>query len=229
MKKINLLASCRAGFREDSWWSRLLIAAIYLPSLLFYFFTNRLTHNPARAFVFKFSLDDKMPLLPVFVLPYISWFFFIAAIFFYLVFDRSQGRRVYRHTAAMVLVGILASFIFFVFPTYVPRPELTPTSWTSRLLLLIYAVDEPYNCFPSLHVAKAVIGGISLWLYGPRHFIFRFLTGLLIVLIMLSTVLTRQHYWPDVLGGIVLALLCYKLAWLLLPDQKLGLAKSAVS
>jgi membrane-associated phospholipid phosphatase len=226
MKKKTLLAVCRAGFRQDTWWSRLLVAAIYLPSLLFYFLTNTMAGNKERAVILKFALDDKMPVLPAFVIPYVLWFGFVAAVFLYLVFDRGQGRRVYRHTGAVVLATILASVIFFIYPTYVPRPDLAPDSWTSRLLLLIYAVDEPYNCFPSLHVAVAAINSISLWHYGPRHFVFRLATILLAVLIMFSTVLTSQHYWPDVLGGLVLAVLCSWLAWRLLPDRRLGLDKA---
>jgi membrane-associated phospholipid phosphatase len=42
---------------------------------------------------------------------------------------------------------------------------------------------------------------------------------LFVVLIMLSTILIKQHYVPDLIGGLALALICDWLSRLLFPDR----------
>jgi membrane-associated phospholipid phosphatase len=219
MSNLSLAAGLRSGFHRDTWWSRLLVASAYLPSTVLYLQTNRLAANVQRAVVLKFPIDDQIPFVRFFALPYYAWFGLVAAVFLWLVFDRRQNRRVYRHTTAIVLAMVLSTIIFLIYPTHVPRPEITGRDWLSRLVLLIYAADEPYNCFPSLHVAVAAIKGVTLFRYGPRLVWFRFLTVLFVVLIMLSTILIKQHYVPDLIGGLALALICDWLSRLLFPDR----------
>lgn len=196
-----------------------MVASLYLLSTLLYLTTNRLPHNARRAVVLKWPIDDKLPFMPVFILPYCAWFVFIAAVFFWLIFDRRQKRHIYRHTAAILIAMLISTIIFILYPTHVPRPAVEENDFFSRLVLAIYSADEPYNCFPSLHVAVAVISGITLYRYGPKRIGFRVLTAILIFLIALSTVLTKQHYTPDVIGGLILALVCDGLSGVLLPKR----------
>ncbi|MDW7656337.1 MAG: phosphatase PAP2 family protein [Bacillota bacterium] len=196
-----------------------MVASVYLLSTVLYLQTNRLAANVERAVILKFPIDDQIPFVRFFVLPYYAWFALVAAVFLWLVFDRRQNRRVYRHTTAIVLAMVLSTLIFLVYPTHVPRPVITGQDWLSRLVLMIYAADEPYNCFPSLHVAVAAIKGMTLFRYGPRRIWFRILTVLLVVLIMLSTVLIKQHYVPDLVGGLALALICDVISRRLFPDR----------
>lgn len=219
MSSQNLAVGFNSGFRRDTWWSRLLVASAYLLSTVLYLQTNRLAANVERAVILKFPIDDQIPFVRLFVLPYYAWFALVAAVFLWLIFDRRQKRRVYRHTTAIVLAMLLSTLIFLIYPTHVPRPEITGQDWLSRLVVLIYAADEPYNCFPSLHVAIAAIKGVTLFRYGPRHFWFRFLTVMLVILIMLSTILIKQHFVPDLFGGLVLALVCDRISCLLFPDR----------
>ena len=196
-----------------------MVASLYLFSTLIYLQTNRLTRNTDLAVVWKWSIDDRLPFLPVFVLPYCAWFVLVAAVFLWLVFDRGQKRRIYRHTAGVLLAMLLSALIFLLYPTYVPRPPVTGDDLVSRLLLFIHASDEPYNCFLSLHVAIAALKGVTLIRYGPAKIWFRVLITVLVVLIMLSTVLIRQHYTPDIVGGLALAWLCDRLARLIIPER----------
>jgi len=219
VNKLTLSARIRSGFSHAAWWSRLLVASLYLLSTLLYLKTNRLAANAGRAIVFKLPIDDRIPFVPAFVFPYFAWFLLVAGVFLWLIFDRSQGRRIDRHTAAIVLTMALSSLVFLIFPTHVPRPELTGSDLPTRLVRVIYAADEPYNCFPSLHVAIALLNGLSLFRYGPRRIWFRLPFTLLVILIMLSTLLIRQHYLPDLIGGLVLALICDWISRLVLPGR----------
>lgn len=219
MNRLKLPSRICRGFCRDTWWNRLLVASVYLLSTLLYLKTNRLAANAGRAIVFKWAADDRIPFVPFFVFPYFAWFLLVAGVFLWLVFDRSQGRRIDRHTTAIVLAMAVSALIFLVFPTHVPRPELTGGDLPTRLVRVIYAADEPYNCFPSLHVAIALINGLALFRYGPHRIWFRLSVTLLVILIILSTILIRQHYLPDLAGGLALALICDRISRLVFPDR----------
>ena len=219
MKQAGPLDLIRSGFARDTWWSRLMVASLYLLSTLLYLLTNRLSRNIGQAVVLKWQIDEHLPFVPSFIVFYMGWFFLILAVFAWLIFNPGQKRRIYRHTAGLLLAMLISIAVFLVYPTHVPRPEVTGRDIFSRLVLLIYAADEPYNCFPSLHVAIAALKGITLIRYGPARIWFRGLVILLVVLIMLSTVLIGQHYVPDIAGGILVALLCDRLARFLIPER----------
>ena len=220
-----MIRTLRNGLARNTWWSRLLIASTYLVSTFFYMMTNRLASNHDRAVVFKFALDDQIPLVPFFVLFYFAWFALVGSVFLWLVFDRRTGRAIDRHTAAIVLAMVLSALVFIAWPTHVPRPEGYGDTFFRRLVLLIYSIDEPYNCFPSLHVAVAALNGLTLYRHGPRRILFRLAAAAVVVLIMLSTVLITQPFTPDILGGLALAWQCDRLAALL---EKKTPAKGAV-
>jgi membrane-associated phospholipid phosphatase len=63
-------------------------------------------------------------------------------------------------------------------------------------------------CFPSFHVVWAILFAVALW--GFRSL--RIPTALVSGMVILSTVTTGWHYFVDVLGGILLAIISVVLA-----------------
>jgi membrane-associated phospholipid phosphatase len=100
-------------------------------------------------------------------------------------------------------VTFLVSYLFFAFlQTYVDRPALTGGDVFTRMVRDVYAGDQPFNDFPSLHVATSTIIAIHLWRFSRRF------TWPLIIwaaLIAMSTVMVRHHYVADIAGGLILA------------------------
>jgi membrane-associated phospholipid phosphatase len=66
----------------------------------------------------------------------------------------------------------------------------------------IYAADQPYNDFPSLHTSLSTIIAIHWWRFDRRIGV---AAAVWTALIVASTVLVKQHYLADVGGGLVLA------------------------
>jgi len=66
----------------------------------------------------------------------------------------------------------------------------------------------PIVCFPSFHVAWAIVCATAYWGFRPLRFPAALLAGMIIV----STMTTGWHYFSDVLGGIVLACLSLAIA-----------------
>jgi membrane-associated phospholipid phosphatase len=95
------------------------------------------------------------------------------------------------------------SYAFYIFAqSYVERPTLTGTDVFTQMIREVYATDNPYNAFPSLHTSLSTIMAAHwLRLHRPLGLV---ISGW-VVLIVLSTLFVKQHYIPDVLLGLVIA------------------------
>jgi membrane-associated phospholipid phosphatase len=170
-------------------------AADYVASLGY----DYLNHGPYRLFL-RTPIDEALPVVPAFAVPYVSLEPFIyGSLVVFLLFRV----RIFQSAVSSMIVTFLISYVFFAFlQTYVDRPSLTGDDPLTQLIRGVYASDNPYNDFPSLHVSTSTIIAIHWWRFG------RAWTLPLIVwagLVALSTVMVKQHYVPDIAGGLVLA------------------------
>src|SRR5437868_12854341 len=92
-------------------------------------------------------------------IPYLGWTVWIYHTqFFFLIFSvwRMKQTAVISRTLYQMAAASLISFvIFFVYPTTLPRAEILVSGLTKQAFSLLYSIDPPTNCFPSLHVALA--------------------------------------------------------------------------
>ncbi len=84
----------------------------------------------------------------------------------------------------------------------------------SRITRRVYANDNPYNCFPSIHVFTTAY---SCFIIKEGYFRdklwFRYPLNLLGILIILSTLFVKQHVVLDGVAGTALAFLLYRLMY----------------
>ena len=194
-----LRAQLRRGILGERWTvvvaTLLLLAAWYGTSLLY----APLNHGPNRIFL-RTPLDRGIPVVPVFVVPYISLTPYIAVTMALLLLFRV---REFRSAAVAMIIAWLVSYAFYLFlQSYVARPALTGTDPLTSLIRTVYASDQPYNDFPSLHTSLSTIVAVHWWRVDRR---IGAVAGSWTVLIVASTVLIHQHYLADVGGGLVLA------------------------
>ena len=156
--------------------------------------------------VFTF-VDNLIPFNRYFILPYISWYIFIAIFSAILcVLDKER----YLKLLITLNIGMITCYIIYYFyPTYVPRPMITGTDFFSNLVLNLYEADNPYNCFPSIHVLNSVL--IALYTYESEkvHKLIKAICVAISVSIILSTMFIKQHYFADVVAGITFACVLY--------------------
>jgi membrane-associated phospholipid phosphatase len=72
---------------------------------------------------------------------------------------------------------------------------------------MLYGSDPPYNCFPSLHVAHSFVSAVTV------HRVHRGVGRWAVVcasLVAVSTLFTKQHYVLDVIAGMLLAGVAYR-------------------
>ncbi|WP_218110026.1 phosphatase PAP2 family protein [Oligoflexus tunisiensis] len=145
------------------------------------------------------SVDRAIPLLPWTLLIYASDYPFLLWILLSLKNPEDFSTAYYR-----IIAGTIMSFsVFLIFPTVYPRPSIPMEPFWSDVFLYLHFLDQPTNCFPSLHVSITLIGAASLhpWKRWVR------VSGYLwAIAICLSTLTTKQHYALDVIGGMFVAM-----------------------
>ncbi|MFH1724918.1 MAG: phosphatase PAP2 family protein [Elusimicrobiota bacterium] len=175
----------------------------------FYFLTwsnARLFAPEAVPWDASIRLDQLIPFSPGWVWIYILYF---PACFLPLVFVEVRRRiETFRRTALGYGLQFAVAFIFFaLIPLRMARPEIVPSDLTETVLHGLYRIDPGFNLFPSLHVANTAFIACLTWsLRGPA-------AGLLAwgfcLLISVSALLVKQHYFVDIPAGVLLGGACY--------------------
>nr|WP_267875355.1 phosphatase PAP2 family protein [Massilia oculi] len=144
------------------------------------------------------ALDASIPFLPWMGLPYASAGLLFTLVFF-LVRSAEQLRVASRR---LTLATVTACLVFVFFPARfsLARPVVADAV-PATLFRWLELVDQPFNQFPSLHVAYCVI----IWcaLRPLCHGVVRALLAAWLLLVAASTLFTWQHHLPDVAGGLL--------------------------
>lgn len=183
---------------------RVLFVAILIASFYSYELIN---HSTTNLHNLETPLDRALPVVPIFAVPYISFLLFLPLTV--LLFGVTSWERFKVLALALIIASLAGDIFYLFFQTYVQRPVVAGSDIGSQLLRLVYAHDQPYNDFPSLHTADSTLAAIAYFRWKPRY---GFIALPLVIAIIAATVLIKQHYLADVLGGLLLAGLSYWIA-----------------
>src|SRR6266850_4604372 len=153
-----------------------------------------------RAVTLSSSIDRLIPLVPVWAYVY-GAIYSVAVVPVFIARDLRVLRRI---ALGFIGINLIAALVFLGFPTRMERPPLIwlpAGSFTQWTMGLIYALDPPVNCLPSLHVANAFYVGSVARSFDRRVGRFMFALAFLIAF---STLLVKQHYLLDVVSGALL-------------------------
>lgn len=155
-------------------------------------------------------LDEKLPIVPIFVFPYLS-FHILAAFVVPLISYKVAGIKAFLVNGISIIISQLCLDVAYAFfQTEVPRPKVDDASALNWILVhVIWGNDRPLNGFPSNHVTWSVISIIALWRLRTRIKKTSYLLGLWFLLIIPATVLLGQHFIIDIYGGIFVAFTVY--------------------
>lgn len=155
--------------------------------------------EPVR--VLNTFVDMGINFNPYFIIPYVSWYIYVFG--FIVLLCLFDGEEYYKLILALVITMLLSFVVFIYFPTYVPRPSILFDDPFSKLVSAIYSADKPYNCLPSAHVSYSMI--IAIYVAKSRCFSNRtkVISSIICVLIVLSTLYIKQHYFLDAVTGVL--------------------------
>ena len=153
------------------------------------------------------ALDDRIPNMAVFIYPYVSWFPYIvvcAALAIKNLDDRQFKKAVLVLTTGMNIF----LFISYVWPTGLDFRESIVYdlhTLSGNLLKFVQTVDTPKSVFPSMHVYVTLVLQYTLEMQKKLVPAWGIWVGrVLAVLIVLSTMFTKQHSAVDVTAAIVM-------------------------
>jgi membrane-associated phospholipid phosphatase len=181
---------------------------LYLLSIpLLHSVYNYLNTNHTEATNILTPVDHYIPFVPQFIIPYIGWYFFM---FIYLIYFFQKDRKIYYESLIVINFGMIVCYLFyFFFQTTVPRPTLVGDHFFINLVRFIYTNDQPYNCFPSIHVLTTFIIMYGMYKSTIESIINRYFIYIFGWLIILSTVFVKQHSIIDGVASIILVILSF--------------------
>ncbi len=153
------------------------------------------------------DFDRMVPLVPAFVIPYLS---FIPLVFVIFPWIALRSRLVFRtYTLSIFIAQMILNVLYIVVPATVVRPTIDGVDVFSVLLRdLVWQLDEPLNTFPSNHVTLSVIAIFALsslklrkWWVLPMQ--------LWLGVVCISTLLVYQHVVLDLVAGVVIGAAVY--------------------
>lgn len=188
---------------------------LFLPLFLAAFFiVEHLVPSDAPYWVSYLPLDDRIPFLEGFILPYCLWYPYLAATGIWLLW---KDQKEMDHYMCFLIFGLGLSLVFcLLFPNgqdlrLDPLPRSNFCTW---LVARIYAADTNTNVFPSMHIVGCA-AAVSAAMHSSSMKQLRLPSLLLALLISVSTVLVKQHSVLDILGGLAYSALLYPCIYVL--------------
>jgi len=152
-----------------------------------------------------YSWEHYIPFVPFLIIPYMSIdLFFVCGPF--LCQSRNELRVLAQRISFTILV---AGACFLLIPLRLSAARPQPHDWTAVIFNFLHSFDQPYNLFPSLHITLRTILA-DLYAKHTRG-VTRLASHVWFSLIGFSTLLTYQHHFVDIVGGFVLAAICFYL------------------
>lgn len=188
----------------------LLYLLIYLP---WFGWLEKTVTN--RFHVIHMAVDDRIPFIEYFIVPYLLWFAYVAVAVVYFLF---KNKEEYYKLCTFLFVGMT---VFLIISTVYPNGHsLRPVTFERDNIFVdmvraLYRTDTATNLFPSIHVYNSI--GVNIAIWHCKNFrknkAIRFGSVFLMVNIILSTMFLKQHSVFDVITGIVFAAFMYTLLY----------------
>ena len=204
------------GTRNKNLW----IVPVYGMFYLIMFFI--LENSSQVHHVIYSPLDDKIPFCEYFIVPYLLWFVYMAAVVIYFMFFNESSKE-YSQLVSMLGTGMTVFLIVsFVYPNcHQLRPEITADNVFAKAVKLLYTIDTSTNLLPSIHVFNS-LACFAAVVHDTSCRAKRWpvpLCGILTVLIILSTMFLKQHSVVDVTLAFLFFGVCYWVFYQFIPEQ----------
>ncbi len=168
-----------------------------------------------RFHIVHMAVDDYIPFIEIFIVPYLLWFGYVAFAISWFFFKDVQD---FYKICTFLFVGMT---VFLVISTVYPNGHyLRPRVFERDNIFItmvkgLYMIDTPTNLFPSIHVYNSL--GVHLAVMHSdklkeKKWVRR-ISFVLMCTIIASTMFLKQHSVFDVVTGCVMALIMYTLVY----------------
>ena len=191
-----------------------IIIALVIFEAVVFFFTKPFIQNP---YILGCSLDKALPFIPAFVWIYVFWYLMLILVPYYIA--KKSFSSFLKYACTFIISTLIAGIIFILFPNTVIRADIQGTDISSKLVEIIYLLDNPgINCLPSIHCLFSF-----LFIYGifdakdKVKLEIKLIVTILSLLVVISTLFIKQHVIYDAIA----ALFVSGIVWLIVDKFKL--------
>lgn len=182
---------------------------LFIPNTLFFYWLQLYT---VPKFDMHMRLDDYIPFVSAFIIPYVYWYFY--CLWGYLFFAFYSKKEFKKFIAMIISGGMIACIIYLLFPNGQSlRNVITEHNVFTDIILKIRSTDPPTNVFPSLHCFNSIAINIAVCtseaFKSKRWRWVRWVAYISTVLICMSTVFIKQHSIADVYGAFIMTIPLY--------------------
>lgn len=187
---------------------------LYFPVYLLWF--AYLERTVTRRFhVVHMAIDDYIPFIEYFIVPYLLWFVYVAAAVLYFFFANVSD---YYKLCCVLFTGMT---IFLIVSTVYPNGHyLRPSVFANEnifttLVQWLYATDTSTNLFPSIHVYNSIAVHMAVTKSEKlrQYKWVQIGSAVLMISIVLATMFLKQHSVFDVITGCIMAGIMYTLVY----------------
>lgn len=182
----------------------------WLGYFAFYFLTENLIPIE-KCHPIHSKLDDIIPFIELFVIPYTFWYLLIVlSLLYFALYNPKNFVRLQKY---IIITQVIAMAVYIIFPN---RQDLRPTefprdNFLTDVMGLIYSFDTNTGVCPSLHVAYS-LGIASTWLREKSASKpVKALVVVAVCLICISVAFVKQHSVIDIFAALPL---CALAEWL---------------
>ncbi len=155
--------------------------------------------------------DDMIPFCELFIVPYLLWFPYMFFTVLYFIFRKDDRSEYYQLTFNMMMGMTVFLVVSYVYPNMLHlRPSVFPReNIFTDMVRILYKNDTATNVLPSIHVfnSLAINKAITSSRRLRNHRKICTASRILTILIILSTMLLKQHSVIDVCLGCTMAFL----------------------
>lgn len=179
------------------------LSILMIGNMFMYWFLKLFQKNPIYI---NFYLDDLIPFWGWTVYIY-NMFYPFSIISFYLIYKTDS--KTYYQGIISCIIACLICYIFYLFlPTIMYRPVIPEYDpFTNLVIKVTFFFDNPpLNCFPSLHCVFCfqVLFSCIKAKYPIKK---KFIMATISILIVLSTLLVKQHFIFDIISALLICLI----------------------
>lgn len=153
------------------------------------------------------SLDDMIPFIEYFIIPYFSWFLLLPAAFLYTLLNSKED---FQNLCLIMFGGMtICLMAYILFPNGLNlRPDSINNNIFGNMVMALQSLDTPSNVCPSIHVSTSVSAAIVAARSKKMKTCPGLRAGIYIwaALISMATMFIKQHSAVDVILGAALSL-----------------------
>ena len=188
-----------------------------------YFLLYLLTENlipPERCHIIHSALDDAIPFLEGFAIPYCFWYLLIViSLLWLLLYDVDSFKKLQVY---IMITQAVAMLCYIVWPS---MQDLRPTefprdNFLTHIMAFIYQFDTPTGVCPSLHVAYS-LGMASVWCKCRKANVgWKVFVVAAAAVISIATAFVKQHSVVDIFAALPLGVLAEVLTFYVIYPKK---------